>query len=378
MCGNPYGPGNPGPLWQGGPEGFNTPGYDPMVFVTYYNESPPISPLQVAAMTNGAYNQISTTTDTAGNSVTTFSDSVGHPMLTITTNSSGQVTGYSYDSYDAAGNPTEYVVVEAPLTNASATSVAAMPGFTPARFVINNLGLNGYGTAPVAPIAVERSKLNIDSKWLSNNEGGQRKDGYTLPPNQFPHSGVTVGTGVDLAQHTASELQSWGLDQATIDQLQPYLATGPGQQGPEGQAAVDALSANGGLTLTQAQADALDSGAFTSIAMQVAANYNAANPGVNDFTSLPSAVQTVLVDIAYKYGPAGAPSFMSDADYGNWANAVAELQNFGDTANGAAGRLANDAALLQGAITSGGIMPYPSDLSLPFNPVHISAPTYAL
>ena len=183
---------------------------------------------------------------------------------------------------------------------------------------------------------------NVDRNFLNNEEGGIRTSGYW--PNDA-NSGVTIGGGVDLAGRTEAELRGWGVPQSVIDILKPYFHY-------QGSAAQSYLSSHP-LTLTQAQANDLTTRAQDAFTRIVATNYN--NDSGGNFYSLPSGAQTAIVSVAYQYGPnLGAPdvtpAFWSQVTSGNWAAAVANLNNFGDAYDS---RRDREAALIAADLNAG-------------------------
>jgi GH24 family phage-related lysozyme (muramidase) len=161
---------------------------------------------------------------------------------------------------------------------------------------------------------------NIDYGFIERHEGGILTQGY-VPPSG--HSGVTIGAGVDLGQHTAAELAAWGVPQSLINVLQPYL-------GLSGATASNYLAGHP-LTISLADATTLSHLAENDFTADVASNYNSASGG--NFYDLPQGAQTAVVDLAYQYGTnlAGAtPNFWSQITTGDWNAAIQNLDNFGD------------------------------------------------
>lgn len=183
-----------------------------------------------------------------------------------------------------------------------------------------------------------------DQNYVYSNEGTTLSTtGYTLPPAQFPKSGVTIGYGVDLGQQNANQLTSWGISPAGLSAVSPYL-------GLQGQSAVNYVNANGAPTISSADATAISNGAYNSIVSAAESRFN--NGSIVSFDSLPSSAQTVIADIAYNAGSNGAPAFFTDAMAGNWSAAIYELNNFYAPGNSNS-RHRNDANLLQQSINSG-------------------------
>jgi GH24 family phage-related lysozyme (muramidase) len=183
---------------------------------------------------------------------------------------------------------------------------------------------------------------NINYSFLEQHEGGVLTHGYV--PNSG-HSGVTIGAGVDLGQHTAAELASWGVPQNVIQTLTPYL-------GLQGASASNYLAGHP-LDLSMSDATTLSHLAENAYTATVAANYNAASGG--NFYDLSQGAQTAVVDVAYQYGTnlaAATPNFWTQVTTGDWNGAIQNLNNFGDDYDT---RRGDESALLQADINSGAL-----------------------
>ena len=216
------------------------------------------------------------------------------------------------------------------------------------------------GPSPVDPVPADPTPVapaaGVDMGFISTSEGGQLLDGY-VPNPTGSQSGVTVGTGVDIGQLSAAQLDNLDIPQSLKDQLAPYV-------GLKGQDAVDALAATP-LNIDSADAETLDREVLDPIINSVQASYDSSGAS-GTFASLPPEVQTVLADLAVQYGSdlaTATPNFWADVTTGNWDAALAELQDFGDSTQG---RRDREAALLQQAINRGALAaPKPS----PSNPI---------
>lgn len=178
-----------------------------------------------------------------------------------------------------------------------------------------------------------------------------RFDPYDLPGKA--DSGVTIATGVDLAKWTLANLQSAGVSRDTRLELVPFLATGHGQNGPEGARATAALNASGLRYHQFPAADivALDGMAHSFVLGRINAWYNSGNRFGATFGQLPESVQTAVFSLFFNIGPyVAAPIFKGHIMAGRFAQAAAELKyGFGGDPN----RRALEAELLETAITSG-------------------------
>ena len=234
------------------------------------------------------------------------------------------------------------------LTAITVTATKIDSGFDP-LFNPSDVILASAGTVVVGSfkMPLNGNIANVDATFIAAHEG-YRLQGYVPHLSsgaRAPQSGITVGYGVDLGSVTVGTLQSWGIDAATIAEVQPYL-------GLKGSAA-DAVASN--LNITATQAIELSLGALSQTVDLVASNW--AKSTNTAFANLPASIQTVIVDVAYPNGPnlaLSAPLFWADVTSQNWAAAVSELQHW--TTLGVIGvlqRYTDDANLLQNAINGG-------------------------
>jgi hypothetical protein len=131
----------------------------------------------------------------------------------------------------------------------------------------------------------------IDWNLIAEFEGGVVLKGY-VPDPLASKSGATVGVGVDLGQWSEADLRGLGIADDLLAHLRPYF-------GLRGASAVAALRVHrNGLT----------------------------------FDALPSECQTVIVSVAFQYGDLArrAPNFWRQISEQRWADAVANLMDFGD------------------------------------------------
>jgi hypothetical protein len=167
----------------------------------------------------------------------------------------------------------------------------------------------------------------VDWSFISKREGGVQVKGYVPKDGDgspLGQSGVTVGCGVDLGQHSAGSLAAWGVPDGVIEVVRPYL-------GLRREAAVEALKASP-LELSEGDAMALTAAAQRAILMDVLSRYDVAATG-RRFTDLSPGAQTALVSVAYQYGTrldVRTPRFWNRAINGNEAAMKAELMAFGD------------------------------------------------
>lgn len=184
--------------------------------------------------------------------------------------------------------------------------------------------------------------MAINWDFISRQEGGCLLSAY-VPAAGTSKSGVTVATGVDLGQRSASDLQQLGLPPKLQARLAPYC-------GLRGAAAKRALS-DLPLSLSAEDARILDEAVARPIFRSLRISYDAAT-GRGSFERLPEGIQTALASIAYQYGPnlqRRTPRFWRAATAQDWDACIQELEDFGDAY---AARRKTEAALIRGCLTS--------------------------
>ena len=162
----------------------------------------------------------------------------------------------------------------------------------------------------------------IDWEFISELEGGQHLKGY-VPEPETSQSGVTIATGVDLGQHSISDIDALDMPIALKSKLKPYV-------GKIKQEAVQFLISNP-LEITEAEADALDKAIKQKALDALIARYDAATTG-KKFKQLASGIQTVIASVAFQYGNLAVktPNFWKMVTEQRWQDAIAELRDFGD------------------------------------------------
>lgn len=137
------------------------------------------------------------------------------------------------------------------------------------------------------------------------------------------HSGVTIGMGVDLGQdHHLGYVDTHVADPALAAKLDPYL-------GVTGEPAARLLAARP-LTITSEQRAVLNAGVQAAHAATLRIAYN--RRALRGWDALTDAQQTVLASVCWQYGdvPDRCPKFWAACVGARWADAVAELRDFGD------------------------------------------------
>jgi hypothetical protein len=157
----------------------------------------------------------------------------------------------------------------------------------------------------------------IDWDFIQSLEGF-RIEGY-VPSDT---SGVTIGTGFDIGQHSKAALQAFGFTESTLTKLLPFS----GLVGDDARGALNRAP----LVLNTQEAQELDACVHKSYVSQIESEYNQNSDFV--FSFLDSAKQTVIMSVGFQYGSlkTRCPNFFSAITQGLWQKAVDELSNFGD------------------------------------------------
>jgi len=181
--------------------------------------------------------------------------------------------------------------------------------------------------ASVATV-VDEPDDGVDWDFISQQEGGQRLDGY-VPINPdgsvVNSSGVTVATGVDLGQRSEAEIRALDIPDTLKDKLAPYANRTRDD-------AATFLDSNP-LALTTEEADQLDRAVKADALDDIASNYNEATANNPRFDELPSEAQTVVASVGFQYGAdleSATPNFWDAVTTQDWESAIRELRNFGD------------------------------------------------
>jgi hypothetical protein len=168
---------------------------------------------------------------------------------------------------------------------------------------------------------------NVDWSFLVTQEDTKTK-GYTLEPSdeRFAKSGVTIATGFDIGQHNEYELDRlFGARPEVYNLLLPYV----GLKG----AAAEAKLKEKPLDLGKINASYIDERVKSYKYNQLAESWNKANTEI-PFSDLPKHYATVLMSVAYQYGPTRlsekTKKFWGHATSGNWLSVEAELRDFKD------------------------------------------------
>ncbi len=162
------------------------------------------------------------------------------------------------------------------------------------------------------------TKVNFG--FISGLEGGPILRGYVPDPKQS-NSGVTIATGFDLGQRSASELHRL-LPAPLATKLSAYC-------GLKKHDAVNALNRSP-LNITAAEAEQIDLSVKHQMLTQLVQRYNRAAKVA--FDGLPEPMQTVIASVAFQYGDLSkrCPKFWLAATQANTDAMAIELRDFGD------------------------------------------------
>lgn len=137
-------------------------------------------------------------------------------------------------------------------------------------------------------------------------------------------SGVTIGIGVDLGQQTEHQLRKWGVSEALLRKLQPYI-------GLPDKAACVALQKQP-LTLTEEEAHELtyaEQRGYMDEVVQPTWDYQYASKG--KFETLPWQAQCVIFSLVYQLGWGGlrrrGKYTLAALVNHDWPRAIANLQS---------------------------------------------------
>lgn len=164
----------------------------------------------------------------------------------------------------------------------------------------------------------------IDWAFIEAREG-HNLDGNVPSKDGVPlgKSGVTIGSGFDIGQHSAQEIRDLNLGADLTARLLPFATL-------KGQLAVDKLS-QVGLHITQSEEMLINAQVHSDKAVNLIVAYDNA-VGYGAFYKLPGAAQTIIASVSFQYGSLAiaTPNFWNDVIHKDWGAAIAELRNFGD------------------------------------------------
>lgn len=212
--------------------------------------------------------------------------------------------------------------------------------------------IGSTASACPAPLATraDGGRTDVDWAFISAREGGQVLAGY-VPDASGSQSGVTIGTGIDLGQRAAGDIDALDIPATLKARLKPYC-------GKKTQEAADYLKQNP-LALVAADATALDKAIKQPLLDKLIAAYDAAVDKANaadhcarvHFNALPQGVQTALASANFQYGslPGSTPNYWKQVTEQRWQDASDNLKKFGDAYPS---RRRLEAALIDAAIAA--------------------------
>lgn len=208
---------------------------------------------------------------------------------------------------------------------------------------------HGGGGASDMPCAA--GTQHVDWGFVKQSEG-YVNHGYMVYNNDGsipPSSGITIASGFDLGQHSASDIDHIGLSAGTAAQLKQYV-------GLKGYTAEAYLYTHPAVYLTPQEGELINSWAHSETLIRTVVAYdNAAGTGA--FYKLPEAAQTALADAAFQWGSlansknSDMRDFWQDAVSKDWSSAISDLKDAADS--GYASRRMREAALLENAMSNG-------------------------
>ncbi len=180
--------------------------------------------------------------------------------------------------------------------------------------------------APTAhrPVADVETDVSMTTDFLREVEGFEtkayvpKKDGKVLGV-----SGVTIASGVDLGQQSEATLASYGLPEDLTAKLRPYL-------GLKKEAALAKLG-DTPLSLSRQEAELLNDKVKAVYIKQIADRFDRDSKGPK-WADIPEEWRTVITSVGFQYGVSfkNAPGFWKQVTEGRWADAHANLTDFGD------------------------------------------------
>lgn len=180
----------------------------------------------------------------------------------------------------------------------------------------------------------------INWKFIQSLEGCSAKGYVPYDRDGKVQSGVTIGSGFDIGQHSRRQLESFDFSAPLFASLIPYVNA-------KGTVAKNLL-VKYPLTLTEKELEELDSKVKTKYAKQIEQEFNA-NSQLT-FCDLDQYQQTVIASVGFQYGSLKkrCPKFFRLVTSGLWQEAVNELLDFGDAYST---RRKKEAAYLLSSIT---------------------------
>tara|TARA_Y100001951_G_scaffold89405_1_gene81749 strand:+ start:10771 stop:11340 length:570 start_codon:yes stop_codon:yes gene_type:complete len=162
----------------------------------------------------------------------------------------------------------------------------------------------------------------VDWEFIAELEGGCATIGYVPPPDGGKvESGVTIATGFDLGQRSATDIKA--LPDYLIVKLTPFL-------GLTGNKAIYKLK-ECPLVLTKTEALQIDNLSHREALVNLLKDWAAADTSI-DYRYLDKNLRTVIASVAFQYGdlPSRTPKFWSQVTSNQWVDAYYNLLDFKD------------------------------------------------
>jgi len=161
----------------------------------------------------------------------------------------------------------------------------------------------------------EKAQIATPVKGLFNADGSVNWAFFASKSNAIKQSGVTIDTGFDIGQHSASDIRRManayvhvhgrlpdGLDvDNLINKLNPFFAKGYMRPLMKREA-MEALVRVGGVKISDTEAEFLREASVNDFWARIERRYDQKQRNGVAFASLPMEVQTLAIDFAWTYG----------------------------------------------------------------------------
>jgi len=173
----------------------------------------------------------------------------------------------------------------------------------------------------VAAQASAKKEGKHPASLSSKGKGSEAGKYFAFEPNA--KSGVTVGTGVDLAQQNAEHLLSTGVPKELVDKLTPFM-----KSDVKGAKAVETLNANSLPQLSDAEINYLDREVGRSNLRELIEKYNGTKPATApQFKDLPGEIQTAMLSGFYNMPIPSYPTFWGHIVNQEWDDVASMLSS---------------------------------------------------
>lgn len=176
------------------------------------------------------------------------------------------------------------------------------------------------------PVVVKEVRtFKIDWGFIQTLEGFETRGYVPVEENERDNkvkSGVTIGSGFDLGQHTSTYVKTMQFSPEIEKRLLRYV----GLKGEDARQALRDMP----LILSVEEATEINKKVKNDKAVEAAMLYN--RDSDLDFYDLDSAPQTVIMSVAFQYGDPSrrTPNFWKGVTRGDWDKTIWNLEHFGD------------------------------------------------